>query len=81
LEGCLQAVRENEDNAVSKMIHPGDFAELNRQTGILLDDSRYLRVLGQNARQKSTREFGLNRMIDETVKTFELALKRSRTQR
>lgn len=81
MEGCLQAVRENEDNAVSKMIHPGDFAELSRQTGILLDDSRYLRVLVQNARQKSTREFGLNRMIDETVKTFELALKRSRTQR
>ena len=60
MEGCLQAVRENEDNAVSKMIHPGDFAELSRQTGILLDDSRYLRVLGQNAGTLTLADIGFS---------------------
>ena len=59
------------------LIRPGDFAELSRQIEILLNDSRCSRMLGQNARQKSSHEFDLDRMVDNTLKAFELAIEQT----
>jgi len=64
------------DNGVNGILFPpGDFKELSKQINRLLSDRKYSEMISQNARQKASYEFGLDRMVDETLKAFELATK------
>jgi glycosyltransferase involved in cell wall biosynthesis len=71
----IGSIPEVIDNGINGVIFPtGDFMELARQINLLLNDPRYSAMLVQNARQKALNEFGLDRMIGETIKIFELAI-------
>ncbi|MGR3302289.1 MAG: glycosyltransferase family 4 protein [Candidatus Scalindua sp.] len=62
------------DNGINGILIPiGDFKELARQINLLLSDKQYSAMLAQNARRKALERFGLDRMIEETIKVFELA--------
>lgn len=64
------------DNGVNGILFPpGDFEELSKQINRLLNDKKYSEMISQNARQKASREFGLDTMVDKTLKAFELATK------
>ena len=63
------------DNGIDGILTPiGDFKELARQINLLLNDQQYSAKLAQNARQKALDKFGLDRMIEETIKVFKLAI-------
>jgi len=87
---CGKAVIASDIGSVSEVIDdgvngilvpPGDFRNLSRAIGILLNDPKYSETLGQYARQKASRKFGLNRMVDKTIRVFDLAVRRSRAKR
>ena len=74
--GCIPDVIDNGINGI--LIPIGDFKELARQINLLLDDPQYSTMLTQNARRKALERFGLDRMIDETIKVFESVIKLER---
>lgn len=63
------------DNGINGVLFPtGDFTELARQINLLLNNQRYSAMLVQNARQRALNKFGLDKMIGDTIRIFELAI-------
>ncbi len=63
------------DNGINGILIPiGDFKGLAKQITLLLNDQQHSALLIQNARRKAMEKFGLDRMVDETIKVFELVI-------
>lgn len=69
--GSIPDVIDDSINGI--LFHPGDFIELSKQINLLLNDQQYSAMLAQNARQKALEKFDLDRMVEDTIKVFELA--------
>ncbi len=67
------------DNGINGILIPvGDFKELSRQISLLLNDPQYSAMLTQNARRKALERFGLDRMIEETIKVFKMTVAKTK---
>jgi len=72
--GAIPDVIDNGTNGI--LIPIGDFKELARQINSLLNNQRYSSMLAKNAQQKALERFGLDRMVEETIKVLKLAIAR-----
>ena len=72
--GAIPDVIDNGTNGI--LIPIGDFKELARQIILLLNNQRYSSMLAKNAQQKALERFGLDRMMEETIKVLKLAMAR-----
>lgn len=77
--GSIPDVISDRINGV--LFHPGDFIELAKQINLLLNDQQFSAIIVQNAQKKAMERFGLDRMIEETLKVFVLAKKHKQVQR
>jgi glycosyltransferase involved in cell wall biosynthesis len=67
------------DNGINGILIPiGDFKELAKQINLLLNDQQYSAMLTQNAQRKALERFGLDRMVEKTIKVLELAITRKK---
>lgn len=67
------------DNGINGILIPvGDFKELARQINLLLNDQQYSAMLTQNARRKALERFDLDRMVEETIMVFEMAVAKTK---
>lgn len=73
--GSIPEVIENHKEGI--LVPPGDSRELARQISRVLTDRDLSNKLVQNALQKASREFGLDKMIERTVDVLESMTKQS----
>lgn len=76
--GSIPDVIDNSVNGI--LFPPGDFESLARHIYSLLSDHRYSTKLAQNARRKAIERYDLDRMVEETIKVFELAITNKKKQ-
>ena len=57
------------------LVRPGDVRELSDAVAVLLSDKRLRLQMGENARRKVERDFGLEKMIDDTLGVYRSVLK------
>jgi len=73
----IGAIPDVIDNGINGILIPiGDFKELARQIDLLLNNQRYSSMLAKNAQQKALERFGLDRMVEETIKVLKFAMTR-----
>lgn len=56
------------------LVNPGNVNEIAEKTIYLLENSHVANEIAKNAREKAVKQFGLNKMIEETIKVFETAI-------
>ena len=76
--GGIHSVIDDGVNGV--LIPPGDISKLVEKTIFLLDNKDFANKLANNAREKAVKKFSLEKMIDETIKVFELAITRKKNR-
>ena len=72
--GGIPSVIDNGVNGV--LIPPGSVSKLAEKVIFLLNNKGFADKLARNAREKTIREFGLEKMIEGTIKVFEIAKRR-----
>ncbi|MFQ5687852.1 MAG: glycosyltransferase family 4 protein [Candidatus Scalindua sp.] len=63
-----------DDGIDGLLILPGDVSKLIEKTIFLLNNKDFADKLAVNAREKAVKKFSLEKMIDETIKVFKLAI-------
>jgi glycosyltransferase involved in cell wall biosynthesis len=69
-----------DDGINGLLIPPGSTSKLTEKTIFLLNNKDFADKLAINAREKAIKKFSLEKMVEETIKVFELAITRNKEQ-
>ena len=76
--GGIPSIIDDGENGL--LITPGNIEELIDKILFLLQNETFANKLATNAREKAVKKFSLEKMVEETIKVFELAIIRKRGQ-
>ena len=76
--GGIPSIIDDGENGL--LFTPGNIEELIDKILFLLQNETFANKLATNAREKAVKKFSLEKMIEETIKVFELAIMRKRGQ-
>ncbi|MGB8216467.1 MAG: glycosyltransferase family 4 protein [Candidatus Methanoperedens sp.] len=69
--GGIPTVIENYVDGI--LIEPGNLKELKKKIIEILGDEKLSRTLGENARKKIVEQYSVDRMVENTIKVYEMA--------
>jgi glycosyltransferase involved in cell wall biosynthesis len=72
--GGVPTVIENNRDGI--LVEPGDLKELKERILEVLSDEELAKMFGKNARKKVVEKFSLDRMVEDTIKVYEVVLER-----
>jgi len=67
--GGIPTVIENEKDGL--LIRPNDLEDLKDKILMLLEDEKFAKKIGKNARNKIVKKFSVDKMVDDTIKVYE----------
>jgi glycosyltransferase involved in cell wall biosynthesis len=76
--GILSVIDDGVDGI---LMTPGNIRELAEKTTYLLENKSISDEIAKNARQKVIEKFSLDKMIEDTIKVFEIAIKKGNSNR
>jgi len=74
--GGIPTVIENEKDGL--LIRPNDLEDLKDKILMLLEDEKFAKRIGKNARNKIIKKFSLDKMVDDTIKVYEEVMSNGR---
>lgn len=77
IASCIGGIPSIIDNGVNGLlVPPGNISKLIEKILFLLKNKKYADKIATNARKKALSEFSLEKMINETIKVFQLSINR-----